>query len=98
MKNKKYEINEEKNVSIEEIDINEVKETKNGDEIYSIKNQNKIDSTEKFEKNKKNNMFSSPTVMSISGSDRRNLSQNGEKINEILNIKKKKDIKDKITD
>ena len=92
---KQYEINEEKNVSIEEIDINELKETENGEEVYSIKNKNEINSSKKLDKNKKN--YSNPTLVSLSGSDRRNLSQNGEKVNEIMNMKKKnkKDNKDK---
>ena len=71
---KKYEKNEEKNVSIEEIDINGLKETEKGEEIYSIKNNN-------------NKNYSNP--VSLSGSDRRNLSQNGEKVNEIMNMKRK---------
>ena len=92
---KQYEINEEKNVSIEEIDINEVKEAEKGEEVYSIKNKNKIGSSKKLDKNKSN--YSNPTLMSFSGSDRRNLSQNGEKVNEIINMKRKnkKDIEDK---
>jgi hypothetical protein len=39
LRDKKYEKNEEKNVSIEEIDIDEIKETKNEHEIYSLKNK-----------------------------------------------------------
>jgi len=94
---KKYEKNEEKNVSIEEIDINELKETEKGEEIYSIKNKNKIDSSEKLAKNKiidnngmkfeQNENENNPTAMSINGSDRKSLSENGEKMHEILNMK-----------
>ena len=100
---KKYEKNEEKNVSIEEIDINELKETEKGEEIYSIKNKNKIDSSEKLAKNKiidnngmkieQNENENNPTAMSINGSDRKSLSENGEKIHEILNMKNNKNIK-----
>ena len=97
---KKYEKNEEKNVSIEELDINEIKETKNGDEIYSIKNKNKIDSSEKLGKKintdnngmeiEQNENENNPTAQSINGSDRKSLAENGERMNEILNIKQKK--------
>jgi hypothetical protein len=91
---KKFEMNEEKNVSIEEIDINELEKAKKEEEIYSIKNKNKIDSSQKLGKIKKN--YSNPTLVSLSGSDRRNISQNGEKVNEIMNMKRnnKKVIKD----
>jgi hypothetical protein len=93
--NKKFEMNEEKNVSIEEIDINELEKAEKEEEIYSIKNKNKIDSSQKLGKIKKN--YSNPTLVSLSGSDRRNISQNGEKVNEIMNMKRKnkKDNKDK---
>ena len=84
---KNEEKNEEKNVSIEEIDINELKESEKGEEIYSIKNKNKIDSSKKVGKIKKN--YSNPTLVSLSGSDRSIFSDNGEKINEIMNMKKK---------
>jgi len=94
---KKYEITEEKNVSIEEIDINDLKETEKGEEIYSIKNKNRIDSSEKLAKNKitdnngmkieQNENENNPTAMSINGSDRKSLSENGEKMHEILNMK-----------
>ena len=94
---KKYEKNEEKNVSIEEIDINDLKESEKGEEIYSIKNKNKIDSSEKLAKNKiidnngmkfeQNENENNPTAMSINGSDRKSLSENGEKMHEILNMK-----------
>ena len=87
LRDKKYEINEEKNVSIEEIDINELKETEKGEEIYSIKNKNKNDSSKKLDKYKHNN--SNPTLDSLSGADRRNSSQNGEKVNEVMNMKRK---------
>jgi hypothetical protein len=109
LRDKKYEKNEEKNVSIEEIDIDEIKETKNEHEIYSLKNKNKnkIDSSEKLEKNlitenngmkvEENDKDTNPTAMSINGSDRKSLSENGEKVHEILNIKRKnnKDIESK---
>ena len=107
LRDKKYEKNEENNVSIEEIDINEIKETKNDHEIYSLKNKNKIDSSEKLEKNlitknngmkiEENEKDTNPTAMSINGSDRKSLSENGEKVHEILNIKRKnnKDIESK---
>ena len=109
LRDKKYEKNEENNVSIEEIDINEIKETKNDHEIYSLKNKNKIDSSEKLEKNlitenngmkiEENEKDTNPTAMSINGSDRKSLSENGEKVHEILNIKRKnnKDIESKNT-
>ena len=87
LRDKKYEINEEKNVSIEEIDINELKEAEKGEEIYSIKNKNKNDSSKKLDKYKHNN--SNPTLDSLSGADRRNSSQNGEKVNEVMNMKRK---------
>jgi len=97
---KKYEKNEEKNVSIEELDINEIKETKSRDEIYSIKSKNKIDSSEKLEKKintdnngmeiEQNENENNPTAQSINGSDRKSLAENGERMNEILNIKQKK--------
>ena len=99
LRDKKYEKSEENNVSIEEIDINEIKETKNDHEIYSLKNKNKIDSSEKLEKNlitenngmkiEENDKDTNPTAMSINGSDRKSLSENGEKVHEILNIKRK---------
>ena len=107
LRDKKYEKDEENNVSIEEIDIYEKKEIKDNDEIYSIKNKNKIDSSEKLEKNlitenngmktEENDKDNNPTAVSINGSDRKTLSENGEKVNEILNIKRKnnKDIESK---
>jgi len=99
LRDKKYEKDEENNVSIEEINIYEKKETKDNNEIYSIKNKNKIDSSEKLEKNlitenngmktEENDKDNNPTAVSINGSDRKSLSENGEKVNEILNIKQK---------
>ena len=83
---KQYEMNEEKN-SIEEVDINELKGTEKGCEIYTMKNKDKIDSTQKFNKKKYDN--ANPELVSISGSDRRNLTQNGEKVKDILNMKRK---------
>ena len=84
---KQYEMNEEKNASIEEVDINELKGTEKGCEIYTMKNKDKIDSTKKFNKTKYDN--ANPELVSISGSDRRNLTQNGEKVKDILNMKRK---------